>query len=131
MNSFYTYDKSNGRIIEYGFSNMGIYDHDNPEYKTVPSEGLDNITDFYHDISSNTLVERPVIEFADSVSVIVDEIITIENVENGTDVFLNNDNIGTIEDGRLEISIPLIGDYEIRLDPPFPYKRKTISVEVS
>ena len=135
MSAFYIYNTTTGEIVGDKYSNRDIIVEDSEEFKHVKLDDnvvtIYNIQKKYHDLLTNSLQDRPIINCPDTFSVTTTENIIISDLPNSTQILLDQQEIAIVTDGTLELTIPVSGTYALKLVPDFPYFEKTISVEVT
>lgn len=134
MKNYYKYDSNNGKIISVAFSSHEQLNIPVTAGQTIVNLGSTTSLDMqnqYHDLLTNSLQYRPTINCPDNFSVTTTENIIILDLPNPTKVFLDEQEIATVIDGTLELTIPVSGTYVLTLVPEFPYFEKEISVEVT
>lgn len=132
MKRYYKYKTTNGQIIGLVTTNIDMTQakSNHIEYVEYNEPYSIDTTLVYHDLDSNKIKNRPVIDCKNNISTTVRKAIKINNLPDNTKVFLDDNEIAIVDDGVLELVIPVDGTYVLKLIPEFPYIEKIINVEV-
>lgn len=122
MNIKYTvYEDATGRILRSGTGpEDAALDQAETGQSVIIGEAGNDETQFVEIIDGNyVMTDRPVV--AD-----------LNNVPEGTVVYVNSENQGTTPAGDpvVEVEADVAGTYQVRLEPPFPYQIYTEDVVI-
>lgn len=127
MIEFYSYDTKTGEIGNSGYFSPG-FSPDIPITEKIIF-GKNASQNQYHNIDSDKLVQRPNLNVED-ITVEVDQEYNPPNIPAGTTVYVDDENVGMVDNTGLTLVFPVAKSYKLTLVPPFPYYEKTITVEV-
>ena len=128
MLEFYSYNKISGMIRNSGFLSPG-FSPDIPSTEKIVL-GKRASTDYYHNIETDTLMARPILINDESISLLVNQEYSPENIPAGTIVYVDGEDVGVVDNTGLTLVFPVAKQYTVKLVPPFPYFEKSITVEV-
>lgn len=130
MIRFYTYNLETGKILESGYytsGNGGSYLSQNLNKKMV--KGKQATTLQYHNLDTDMLSDRPQLNI-DNITLNIDEEYNPENIPAGTIVYVDDEDVGIVDNTGLILVFPVAKTYTVKLVPPFPYFEKTVTIEV-
>lgn len=132
MKRYYKYNTTNGQIVGLVTSNIETEDNISSNIKFVSYDspfGIDpNIK--YHDMITDALQNRPHILCDDNIKTTIRKAIVIKDLPVSTKIVIDDNEIAVVDDGILQLTIPLSGTYTLKLIPEFPYIEKQVQVEV-
>lgn len=128
MKIFYVYNITNGRIERTGYAS--------PDFPVALQKNQKIIFNVeaisqqqYHNLETDTLDQRPTLNI-DNITLTVDEEYNPQNIPAGTIVYVDDENVGVVDNTGLTLVFPVAKQYAVKLVPPFPYIKKSITVEV-
>lgn len=127
MKEFYAYDLLNGKITKSGIILPGFSPDISRKNKIVFGVKADNT--FYHNLETDTLQARPTLNI-ENITLNVDEEYSPQNIPAGTTVYVDDEDVGVVDNTGLTLVFPVAKQYSVKLVPPFPYFEKSITVEV-
>lgn len=132
MINYIMYNKDTGKIKSLGSAQTRNLINVRANCEFMETIKISDTERKYVDLSEATpkIKNRPTLDWSDEFNVNTTESIILSDVPANTAVYLDDTLIATVDDGTLELEIPLSGEYKLKLVPPFPYYEKIISVEV-
>ena len=127
MKEFYAYDLLTGKITKSGILFPGFSPDISRKHKIVFGEKADN--SMYHNLETDKLEARPSLNI-ENLTLNVDEEYSPENIPAGTIAYVDNEDVGVVDNTGLTLVFPVAKQYSVKLVPPFPYFEKSITVEV-
>ncbi len=127
MREFYAYDLTTGKITKTGVLLPGFSPDISRSHKII--FGQKTNSNFYHNLETDKLEPRPVLDI-DDITIEVDQEYNPMNIPAGTTVYVDDENVGVVDNTGLTLVFPVAKTYKLTLVPPFPYFETTITVEV-
>ena len=128
MKIFYVYNITNGRITSSGYTSPDSPVELHKNQKIIfDVEAIPLVQ--YHNIETDKLAQRPTLNI-DNITLTVDEEYNPQNIPAGTIVYVDDENVGVVDNTGLTLVFPVAKQYAVKLVPPFPYIKKSITVEV-
>jgi len=131
MTFFAIYDPPTGRILGSGTCESSLLGHYPSSGEAVLAVGqmVANTTDW---VNAGMVEQRPgLVDLPATRTLAVDEDWVIPGIPDGTEVWVDDALIGTVDTTGLTMSFPLAATWQLRLVPPFPWKPGTCEVTTS
>lgn len=128
MKIFYVYNITNGRITSSGYASPDSPVELHKNQKIIFDVEASPLVQ-YHNLETDKLTQRPTLNI-DNITLTVDEEYNPQNIPAGTIVYVDDENVGVVDNTGLTLVFPVAKQYAVKLVPPFPYIKKSITVEV-
>lgn len=131
MQHYIMYDKTNGMIKSTGCVDdiTRVKIRNNCEF--VRATSIVDTELKYFDLETKKIKTRPQNNWDKHISVSVNEMFTFNDVPKGTNVYFDSELLITVNDGVLDLDIPMEGRYQLKFETPFPYFSHTVTIEVN
>ena len=122
---FVTTHSENGKINQV----MTLKNTEEADLNGTWIEGHWPASEYY--IEGDQAVERPAIGLPETHAVNVNTDWVIPNIPEGTEVFIDEESAGVVDEDDLVLVFGLAATYKVRVEPPFPWKPATCEVTVT
>ena len=132
MTAFYAcYNPLSGRISKSGMCELSVVNHQPAVGEAVLVVGQ-MVLDTQDWVNGSVVEQRPGLpDLPTTMALAVDADWVIPGIPDGTAVWIDGNLIGTVDASGLTLSFPLAAAWQVRLEPPFPWKSAECEVTVT
>lgn len=127
MKEYYTYITNTGEIATTGYISGGD-PYVSPNQTLV--KGKQSTPMFYHNLETGNAELRPQLQIENTTTTVNAELM-YPTIPAGTEITVDGELVGTVDANGLELVFPVAKSYIVDLKPPFPYIKKTVTIEAT